>query len=242
MFAFHLRGMHPGWLVFTGAVLGLALWIGFGGGGATEIGADFGTWGLARLYAVCVPVLLFVLTPLLERVWGVTGLRRTWRLAQLGGGRAAVDGLAGFLAGYAVYAAVVLVLAGYALVRMGLDAPSVGTVAVVTAAGPLAGGFLVLASGQLAAMWLSTPAARFAVVVLLVVLDATNQLPAAALSVSGTSLLAEGAGVWGPPLVGAEPPAAVVSVDGAFAATRVALGTALLAVMAVGCARRAPRE
>ncbi|GAA0978685.1 hypothetical protein GCM10009555_042120 [Acrocarpospora macrocephala] len=230
MIAHHLRATVQARWLLVAAVLGWVVWICFRPGG-TEIGAGFGLWGLGRLWAVTAPILVFLVVPLLDRLWHPARLARDWELAQVGGLRAGLDGLANFLAGYAVYAAFVAGLSVVAAARMNLL-----PVLLVTAVGPLTGGFIVLALGHLVGVWWRAPIARYVTVLLLAVLDAVNQVPAILLSLSGTSRQARVAGVWEPALRGTDPSPAL-RVDQGFLATRLGLAAclAVLLVLAISC-------
>ncbi|MBT2231785.1 hypothetical protein [Nonomuraea sp. NEAU-A123] len=232
MFAYHLHRVRIPRLLVIGAGLACVVWIGFRAGG-TEVGEGFGLWGMGRYWAVITPCLLFFLVPMLDRLWHKNSLMLGWRLGQVGGARAGIDGLLNFLAGYLVYATFVVVLGIFPAIRMS-DAES--SVVLVTVAGPLIGGYMVLMAGHIMAYWMNLQIMRFLTVMLLAILDAINELPTVVWSLSGTSHLVRQAGVWHSSLLGGDPMTAV-TVDPAFLVSRAAVCGILTSVFVVAAGR-----
>jgi len=199
MLIYHLRRVPlPRWLVVIG-VVAWVWWIGFRPGG-TEVGYEFGTRAVTRLWAVVTPILVVVVIPMLGRLWRTDRLRQAWLLSQPSLRRAAYDTVGNFLAGYLVFAAFVGVVALVAVAELDTAQLGYADLAIATAVGPMLGAYAVLALGYLIGAATGSAAIRIATVVVAAVLDATNQIPAAWLSLSGLSRTVSRAGVWHPGL------------------------------------------
>jgi hypothetical protein len=198
---YHLRRAAQPRLLIPLLIMAGMLQLGFTAGG-TEVGDRFGPWGVARLYAVMTPLLLVSLVAVLSRLWHDRDLEDNWLLS--GAGRVAVvkDTYRNFLAGFLVYAAFVAALAVFAAFRLADTAAWSMPLLIVTAVGPLSGGYAVLGIAYAVARTLGGAVARSAVVIFLVSLDVINQLPWLPLSASATSLAANRALVWGVSLKG----------------------------------------
>jgi hypothetical protein len=241
MFSYHLRKVRYPRLAFVVALFAAFIWLGFRPGG-TEMGDIFGLLGIARYWAVLAPPLAMTLVPMLGCVWQRDQLHANWRLAQASGPRMRLDRLLNFLAGYSVYAVLLLLCATYAATRLEPGAVSYANLAVITVVGPLAGGYAILLSGYLVGVVTGSVAARVVVVLVMGLLDVVNQLPAAVLSLSGTSLLVARTSAWDPRLAGDEL-AQLLVPSAAFGVGRLVLCLLLtLALIAVrGNAGQRPR-
>lgn len=203
MFSYHLRRIRYPRMLFLLLVVAAFGWLGFRPGG-TELGDTFGLRGAARYWALLTPVVVLLLTPMLDDLWDDTRLQRNWRLAQVGAGRARIDRYVNFLTGFGVCAGVLLVCAGYAAVRLQPGAVSYLNLATILLVGPVAGVYATLLAAYAVGWAAASGAARFAVVAVAALLDITNQLPIPVLSLSGTTRVAAGHGAWTPLLNGSE--------------------------------------
>jgi hypothetical protein len=203
MFAYHLRRVRYPRLLFVLLVVAAFVWLGFRPGG-TELGDTFGLRGAARYWALLTPIVVLLVTPMLDGLWDDARLQRNWRLAQVGAGRARIDRYLNFLTGFAVCVGVLLTCAGYAAVRLQPGAVSYLNLATVLLVGPIAGVYSTLLAAYAVGWTTASGPARFAVVAGAALLDITNQLPTPLLSLSGTTRVAAGHGAWSPLLDGSE--------------------------------------
>ncbi|MFI6296261.1 hypothetical protein ACIBEJ_32025 [Nonomuraea sp. NPDC050790] len=172
---------------------GWLTWVGFRPGG-TEVGDAFGPWGLARYWAVVTALLAVAVVPLLGPLWQERRLRAGWRLAAASPWAVGKDRFRVFLAGFLVYAAAVVVCALFVGRRLYGAGDWLPSLLVVTAVGPLLGGYVLLACCYaINSRWGPAPAIGLAVV--MGSLDLANVLPAV-LSLSGTGDVARMSAAW----------------------------------------------
>jgi hypothetical protein len=233
---FHLARAARPRLLIAMTVVGWVLWVGFRPGG-TEVGPGFGLWGTGRLYALTTPIALVALVPLLATVWSQRRLTYAWHLVGASPLRRGRDQLANFASGYLVFAGLMLACTVFAVARMQHEGrPWLPTLLVILTVGPLAGGYITLAVAYIVAAIARLDVLRIVTVAFLAGLDAVNQLPLVALSLSGTSDSVNRAGYWSAPLRGEM---TTIQPDPDFTLVRLALvAVTSLAVFAVAAATR----
>ncbi|MBB5079537.1 hypothetical protein [Nonomuraea endophytica] len=193
MIGYHLRRAARARYLLALLPAGWLTWIGFRLGG-TEVGDEFGPWGLARYWAIVTALLAAGLVPLLGPLWQEERLRAGWRLAAATPSAVSKDRLRVFLAGFLVYAAGIVVCALFVGGRLYGAAAWLPSLLVVTAVGPLLGGYVLLACCYaINSRWGPAPAIGLAIV--MGSLDLANVLPAV-LSVSGTGDVARLSASW----------------------------------------------
>ncbi|MFD0885966.1 hypothetical protein ACFQ08_15565 [Streptosporangium algeriense] len=193
---YHLRRLRHPRLLLAAVPAGWLTWIGFRpGGSGTEVGDVFGPWGLARYWALVAPLLAAVVVPLVTSAWRESRARSNWSLAGADPSQVAADRYRVFLSGYLVYCAGITLGALFVAGQLGATPGWLPALLVVTAAGPLLGGYTVLALCYVAGT-AGGAAASIALTLVVAVLDLTNTHPWAALSLSGTGDLTLLAGSW----------------------------------------------
>ncbi len=199
MLKYHLRHISYPRLVFLAAVVAAFVWLGFRPGG-TEVGHIWGSYGVARYWALITPMTLLMVIPMIGELWNGNRLERNWRIAQVEPTRARKDRFTNFLAGFGVATALLVVFSLFAFLRLEPDVEAYGAFMVVLLVGPLAGMYATMSFGYVCGVVTRSPAARLAVIAAVAMLDIVNLVPTPIVSLSGTSREAARADAWTPDL------------------------------------------
>jgi hypothetical protein len=221
MLTFHLGRIALPRLAVVAAAAAAMLWIGFRPGG-TEVGYEFGVWGIARFWVVMTPIVIVLLVPMLGRLWQIQRLLDSWALSRPSTLRAIADSLFTFWAGFLVYLAFTAILAAFAATQVKHIPAVYDNLAIMTLTGPILGGYWTLAAAYAAGLRYRSAALRIGIVAFIAVVDATNQLPFTVTSLSGTSAMTSKHGAWQPNLFDAQD-SEVVRPTVSFLVARLAL-------------------
>lgn len=194
MLTYHLHHAVRPRLILVFLAAGWLSWVGFRPGG-TELGYDFGWFGVVRYWMVIAPFVLLLLTPLVGSAWDVRRLRADWTLASASRRSASLDGYRSFLAVFLVYAGFVVGGGVFLALRGEPTGTTFASLAVLTVVGPMVGGYTLLAAGYVAEALSSLAVTRITLVTIMIIFELLGQLPAA-LSVSGFLLTDTGVSGW----------------------------------------------
>ena len=203
MFYYHLRKIRYPRLLFLMSTVGAFVWLGFRPGG-TEVGDNFGSYGVARYWALITPMVLLLITPMVAGIWDGNRLEKNWRLAQAEGRRARADRFSNFLTGFFVCAVILIVFGFFVLARLEPVPGAYGTYIVVLLVGPLAGTYSAMAFGYVCGLITRSPAVRLAAIAAAALMDIVNLVPTPILSLSGTTRVAAHTDAWMPSLTSTE--------------------------------------